>query len=210
MKNSIGAMSLVAALAGLGLAPSAQAVDVKFGFTFMDTDALIQGYFIVDDSVLAGVYNHGTPPADGGLIDFSKVKDLSLDYSAGEFASGGGHFTLKDYSSLMWTSDTPVNFHADDIAWDWEASLGSALTCDSSVGHVAFAFGRAAGSDAPTALGPTCMAGTHPDVYRHPSLMSLYLDTSYVPPPPVPEPSTYALMLAGLGVMGWSARRRKG
>jgi len=27
---------------------------------------------------------------------------------------------------------------------------------------------------------------------------------------PVPEPSTYALMLAGLGVLGWCARRRRG
>jgi len=27
---------------------------------------------------------------------------------------------------------------------------------------------------------------------------------------PIPEPSTYALMLAGLGVVGFVARRRKG
>jgi hypothetical protein len=26
---------------------------------------------------------------------------------------------------------------------------------------------------------------------------------------PIPEPETYALMLAGLGVVGWSARRRR-
>jgi len=27
--------------------------------------------------------------------------------------------------------------------------------------------------------------------------------------PPIPEPETYALMLAGLGLMGWVARRRR-
>jgi hypothetical protein len=26
--------------------------------------------------------------------------------------------------------------------------------------------------------------------------------------PPIPEPETYALMLAGLGLVGWAARRR--
>ncbi|RQP22883.1 PEP-CTERM sorting domain-containing protein [Piscinibacter terrae] len=206
MKKSIVAMSL---LAGLGAMHSAQAVDVKFNFRFTDADASVQGFFIVDDSALSNVYNGGTVPADGGLIDFSKVKDLSLDYMAGEFASGGGHYTLADYSSLTWTSDMPVNFHSDDIAWDWASSLGAGLDCTTAVGHVAFSFGRAGGSSAPTSVGPTCMAGTSPDVYRQPSLYSLYMDTSYVPTP-VPEPGTYALMLAGLGVVGWSARRRRG
>ena len=28
-------------------------------------------------------------------------------------------------------------------------------------------------------------------------------------PPPIPEPETYALMIAGLGVVGFVARRRK-
>ena len=32
---------------------------------------------------------------------------------------------------------------------------------------------------------------------------------SAVPPPPVPEPSTYALMVTGLGVAAWGARRRR-
>lgn len=214
MKKSIVFMSLVA---GLGLVQNATATDVKVNFTFLDADASIYGYVILDDSVLGSVYNGGTMPADGGLIDFSKVKELSLDYSSGEFASAGGHFTLADYSSLQWTSDVPIDFYTDippagnDIAWQWEAQLGvGALNCTNTVGHVSFSLGRVAGGGAPTALGPTCMAGTTPDVSRIPTLHNLYLDTSYVPTTPVPEPSTYALMLAGLGVLGWSARRRHG
>jgi hypothetical protein len=30
-----------------------------------------------------------------------------------------------------------------------------------------------------------------------------------VPPPAIPEPETYAMLLAGLGLLGFTARRRK-
>jgi hypothetical protein len=40
------------------------------------------------------------------------------------------------------------------------------------------------------------------------SLFSQEVPVTPPPPPPVPEPQTYALMLAGLGVMIWLARRR--
>lgn len=34
-------------------------------------------------------------------------------------------------------------------------------------------------------------------------------DTFFVAPPPIPEPETYALMLAGLGLLGFASRRKK-
>lgn len=213
MKRTLASL-IVAGLGGLGFAQSAQAVDVKFGFTFLDMDARVQGYFVVDDSILPTIYNGGTTPANGGMVDFTKVKEISLDYDAGEDASGSGHYTLADYSSLRWTSDVPLNFYTDvypagnDIAWQWSDHPGSPHGCNSSYDHGLFAFGRAAGSQAPTEVAGNCMAGTAPDVYAHPSLISLYLDTSYVSAP-VPEPSTYALLAAGLAAIGLATRRRK-
>ncbi len=44
--------------------------------------------------------------------------------------------------------------------------------------------------------------------YNPPYVMSLNLDGS-LNVAPIPEPETYALMLAGLGLVGWMARRRK-
>lgn len=34
--------------------------------------------------------------------------------------------------------------------------------------------------------------------------------TTAVAPPPVPEPETYAMLLSGLALLGWTARRRRG
>jgi hypothetical protein len=38
----------------------------------------------------------------------------------------------------------------------------------------------------------------------------LDVTTAGTPPPPVPEPETYAMLLAGLGLLGWTAKRRRG
>jgi hypothetical protein len=38
----------------------------------------------------------------------------------------------------------------------------------------------------------------------------LSVTTAGTPTPPVPEPETYAMLLAGLGLLGWTAKRRRG
>ena len=40
--------------------------------------------------------------------------------------------------------------------------------------------------------------------------MGLLDVTTAMAPPPIPEPETYAMLLAGLGLLGWTARRRRG
>jgi MYXO-CTERM domain-containing protein len=40
--------------------------------------------------------------------------------------------------------------------------------------------------------------------------MGLFAVTTATAPPPVPEAESYAMLLAGLGLLGWTARRRRG
>jgi|GEM_PF-6925406 len=211
MNKKLAKLTMLSVLGCIGHVHDAAAVDVKFRFTFLDADATVQGYFVVDDSVLPTIYNRDLPPVNDGFIDFSKVHEISLQYSPGEFADGGGDFTLADYSSLRWTSDVPLDFYTDvppagnDIAWQWgPMGCGSVQTSGN-----AFAFGRAPGSSAPTEVDSTCMAGTNPSVVRRPSLLSLYLDTNYVAVSAIPEPSIYGLMLAGLCALWLRTPRRK-
>ena len=210
MQKQLALLTVLSSLVGIGFAPAAHAVDVKFNFVFLDADADINGYFIIDDSVLPTIYNGGSAPVNDGLVDFTKIKELSLHYNPGELASGGGDFSLADYSSLRWTSYVPLAFNSDpdagetNIAYQWNNSR----TCDATAVDGVFSFGRAAGSFAPTAAGATCMAGSESDVFRVPSLLALFIDPTFVPPA-IPEPSTYALMALGLGVIGLASRRRK-
>lgn len=59
-------------------------------------------------------------------------------------------------------------------------------------------------------MGPTCMTGTSATGYGNVGTMSGYPISQTITAAPVPEPETYALMLAGLGMVGAIIRRRRG
>jgi hypothetical protein len=58
-------------------------------------------------------------------------------------------------------------------------------------------------------MGAVCMTGTSLDGYGSVGTMSGYPISQVITTAAVPEPESYAMMLAGLGLMGFVARRRK-
>lgn len=70
-------------------------------------------------------------------------------------------------------------------------------------------FGATADVDAATLTGLGLGAGTHTIALRVTDTHGTFADsTTMLTITAVPEPETYAMMLAGLGLVGWAARRR--
>ena len=58
-------------------------------------------------------------------------------------------------------------------------------------------------------MGAVCMTGTTVAGYGSVGTMSGFPLFQTITAAPVPEPETYAMLLAGLGLVGWAVRRRK-
>lgn len=122
-------------------------------------------------------------------------------------------------SASLWVSawDVDAPDEVDNIyAWDsgsWTL-LGSLAGANDAWGYSTFALGSNFFDDIATGLKVKIDIDSTSDGWAVTLAKSvLTVDGGYVPPPnptaPVPEPETYAMMLAGLGLMGVMIRRRR-
>jgi fibro-slime domain-containing protein len=147
-----------------------------------------------------------------GVYSFASGAFFPIDgMLLGDYAYGHNyHFTYQIHASFGYTpgAGQVFGFSGDDDVWVFfDKKLGIDL------GGV---HGTAGGSiNMDSFFGPGKAAGNYDfDFYfaeRHTTGSNFSMETSLnlVSTPPVPEPETYALMLAGLGVIAFVARRRR-
>lgn len=114
------------------------------------------------------------------------------------YDDGPGGYTLKEASWLPQDSDHDY--------WRWDSTFNdreSAFGVSAINGFTEATFnvdgGTAFYAYRSVYTGPAQIAGYY----------LFYEPLNWTSPPPIPEPETYAMMLAGLGMLGFTAKRRK-
>lgn len=124
----------------------------------------------------------------GGLLVTSFYLNSTNVFSGGGFAPGGKrtYGNQNAYAMIFVNTTNP-------LAPLTQAQINKLAYADCTAGGL---------------MGPTCMTGTTVAGYGTIGSMSGY-PVSQVITPAVPEPESYAMILAGLGVTGFIARRRR-
>jgi len=221
------ALTLLAIAAVLTVAASAQAAPA--------TSKLVLDTNVINNiKKTSGVLDFTQFNASSGTLLSVQVElfsDLSNKFSVENRGRSEVTFTLDSASSVSLTSSVfslatlTNNYHstltkgAFDLTDDYAGTSGQVLTLLPQHQGVSAVFTDAAtlaaftgsgkvsadvfgtGSATVTASGNTHSAAT--------SSYSAYGTVTYTFAPPVPEPETYAMLLAGLGLVGFAARRRK-
>lgn len=157
----------------------------------------------------AGGDGFGATRSDGS--DASSQADFmgSLDYSTnstftitGSWSAAGEntslHLALLDVESLLDTN--PNNDIPDGFMGTADQLVTMGIIDQSDILFRLDKFGPI--SESVNASVPLSISGTEDDLKTRLVLLD------YSATPPIPEPETYALMLAGLGIIGFAARRR--
>jgi hypothetical protein len=151
-------------------------------------------------------YNSATLRLNSSLDVFNVKWTLGLNFSAptGPDASGGELFNLTIKNPINPTGDSIYGFELTDLS-----NLSSSFSL-SGITVSNFRYQVVDGSGAGTSFLGSSAGKTfwYNDEYNS---ASLYILADFTAPvmTPVPEPEIYAMLGAGLGLMGWVARRRR-
>lgn len=107
------------------------------------------------------------------------------------------------------TNEGTIGFFWKTMQWETGSKSGGSggFTSPNPYGISGAAVGIGNGLGSGLALDYSTIAGVAGQVQDHHIWFNIA--TASPPPPPVPEPETYAMLLAGLGLLGFTARRRK-
>ncbi|MDD4881070.1 MAG: PEP-CTERM sorting domain-containing protein [Gallionellaceae bacterium] len=200
---------LAAALLCLGLTPLAQAT-VTGTTTLTFDDIFSADPWVPDDAVadLAPVY--------GGLQWDSRIKLINQDYYLGtgdtNYSGAGYHTGVVSGDWAIYNIDASAVSFYDTAAFTFMSADVTRATSDGSVSFYGYRNGVQTESMVvnATTSGPTLVNfnWTNVDKVTFSSDGSdAVLDNITVSA--VPEPETYAMLMAGLGMMGFVARRRR-
>lgn len=209
--------SIAAAVLSMGLATAAQAQNYSFSCVSNNSAT----------NCATGVSQLGMTLTQGvGFVDFlftnagplaSSITDIYWDWADGEalFDNSTGTITSSSGVSYNWGA-SPQNLPAgQNLTPDFTAELGAdsnaPRTQQSGVNPgewVSFRFLTGVTSTAADLASGDLRIGLHVQGFANGGSES-YVNRSTTVVAPVPEPEAYALMLAGLGVVGAVARRKR-
>lgn len=152
-------------------------------------------------------YNSATLRLNSSLDVFNVKWTLGLNFTTptGPDASGGELFDLTVKNPINPTGDSIYGFQLTDLS-----NLANSFTL-SGITVSNFRYQVVDGAGAGTSFLGTSSGKTYwyNDEYNNASLYILADFTAPVVTTPVPEPEIYAMLAAGLGLMGWVGRRRR-
>lgn len=194
------------ALCALTVMPLAQAELLTFDIKWksQESAAIAVGELTLDSKLIKTAYH---PPES---ITTDKIVRLNITVTGSQF--GSGKFSKEDFSSINFYTRGAVNFQQELI--------GQTVTITGDPALPQYRFGDSAGQSgafdlagldvlAPTTVRPFSIITGTDDVNEFSDLLSITSIKLRDSVSPVPEPATYAMLLAGLGLVAVRARRGK-
>lgn len=199
-------IATAAALCALTIAPLAQAALVTFDIKWTSQNGLAKavGELTLDSALIK------TAPMSPGLISMDKIDRLNIIVTGSAF--GDGAFSKEDFSAINFYTKGAVNFQKELI--------GQTVTVGSDPWAPQYLFGDREGrsgafdlahfdTSAPTTTRPFSIITAADPEGENSDFLSVSSIIARGSVSAVPEPATYAMLLAGLGLVAVRARRGK-